>query len=109
MTVCLLRSATHIMVLANLKIGIKLHPETKNKPTKIDRPMGYPNYFTKIENMKALIAGRRANTTPDIAKRLKVSRRTVLLMIDFIEKSGTPIRYCREAKIYSMGCQKGIA
>ncbi|MCP9753088.1 HTH domain-containing protein [Ferruginibacter sp. HRS2-29] len=71
--------------------------------------MIHQNYFAKVANMKALIEGKRANTTPDIAKRLKVSRRTVLLMIDFMEKNGTPVRYCREARIFTMGGQHCIA
>ncbi len=60
--------------------------------------------------MKILIGQKRANTTREIARRLKVSQRTVLLMIDFMEKSGTSIKYCREARVYSIGsCRNQIA
>ncbi|MBS1572303.1 MAG: HTH domain-containing protein [Bacteroidetes bacterium] len=64
--------------------------------------MNYQKYSQKIALVEVYIKNKWANTPSTIAKKLEISERTVLRMIDFLKKQGKQIEYCKKEKIYKI-------
>jgi Mn-dependent DtxR family transcriptional regulator len=72
-----------------------LHIDNKTK-------MDFQTYSKKVALVEKYIKNKWANTPATIAKKLKVSERTVLRMINYLKKDGKQIEYCKKEKIYKI-------
>jgi len=64
--------------------------------------MDYLTYSEKLNSMKYYIESKSAVNVNDLAKRLGVSRRTVLRMVDNLRIQGVDITYCKKQKAYKI-------
>ncbi len=65
--------------------------------------MDFQTYSNKIALIQTYIQNKWANTPSGIAKKLDISERTALRMIQFLKNNGTQIKYCKREKIYKIG------
>jgi len=64
--------------------------------------MDFQTYSKKVSLIELYIKNKWANTPASIAKRLDISERTVLRMVDYLKKEGRPITWCKKEKIYKI-------
>ena len=64
--------------------------------------MDYLTYSEKLNSIQYYIESKSATTVNDLAKRLGVSRRTVLRMVDNLRLQGIDITYCKKQKAYGI-------
>lgn len=62
--------------------------------------MGYTEYTEKIEILKYSIENKSRVTTLSLCIKLKVSRRTLMRMIDHLRYKGIDIKYSKRDKKY---------
>jgi biotin operon repressor len=60
--------------------------------------MNFQTYSQKITLVEVYIKNKWATTPSTIAKKLGISERTVLRMIDHLRKQGKHIEYCKKRK-----------
>jgi biotin operon repressor len=64
--------------------------------------MDFQTYSNKVTLMKTYIQNKWANTPLGIARKLDISQRTVLRMIQFLKNNGTKVEYSKRDKIYKI-------
>jgi len=62
--------------------------------------MDYLKYTEKLSSLEYYIKSKSAVTVDDLSKRLQVSRRTVLRMVDCLKLQGKEIKYSKKLKSY---------
>lgn len=64
--------------------------------------MGYLEYNQKLESLQYYIKSKSAVNVNELSKKLEVSRRTVLRMINSLREQGVNIEFCKKRKCYVM-------
>lgn len=64
--------------------------------------MNFQTYSEKIALLEEYIKNKWANTPSTIARKLEISERTVLRMVDHLKKRGKQIEYCKRNKMYKI-------
>ncbi len=64
--------------------------------------MSYFEHTEKLETLKYLAERRQSGTPQDLAKKLSVSERTVLRMVQRLRDQGCPIAYNRFRGTYEV-------
>ncbi|MFL5752305.1 MAG: HTH domain-containing protein [Bacteroidia bacterium] len=62
--------------------------------------MGYSTYSEKLESLVYFVKSRSATNVNELTRKLEVSRRTVLRMIDALRVKGINIQYSYKDKKY---------
>lgn len=58
--------------------------------------MAFIDTFNRLERLALLIQRKATGSPEELAKKLKVSRRTIYNLIDILKCQGANIEYCRE-------------
>ena len=58
------------------------------------------DYFTRLETLDYLIRSKRTGAPRDLARRLKISERTLYDFLEVMRSLGAPIEYCKLTKTY---------
>lgn len=64
--------------------------------------MNYLDYSKKLDYLCYLIKSKSGNNVNTLQKKLEVSRRTVLRMVDTLRAQGTNIVYCKRTGQYKI-------
>lgn len=62
--------------------------------------MGYLTYTEKLKDLEFYIRSNMAVSVDTLVKKLNVSRRTVLRMIETLKEQGKDVKYCKKLKSY---------
>jgi predicted DNA-binding transcriptional regulator YafY len=62
--------------------------------------MGYLEHKEKLDSLLYFIKSKSAADVDSLSKKLNVSRRTILRMVDLIKLQGIDLRFCKKRKVY---------
>lgn len=62
--------------------------------------MSYTDFLTKLDSLQYLIENENTGTAEELAKKMKLSRRSLFYYFDVLKDRGFNIKFCRHRKTY---------
>jgi predicted DNA-binding transcriptional regulator YafY len=63
-------------------------------------PMGYLEHKEKLDSLLYFVKSKSAVNVDSLSKKLEISERTVMRMIETLRLQGIDIKYCKKSKAY---------
>jgi transcriptional antiterminator len=68
--------------------------------------MKFDEYQQRLNQLQSLVLYSNTGSPKDLAKKFKISERTVRRMVDQLKNKNNPIEFCRKSNSYVLKKQK---